>query len=82
LSESRMDCKPRANNGLLRMELSTSCEGCFSCVAACPTGALESSSPGPRFNEAACTGCGLCVEFCLEDAIRIHPKGEAVDGGG
>ena len=65
-----------------RMELSTSCEGCFSCVAACPTGALESSSPGPRLNEAACTGCELCREFCLKGAIRIHPKGEAANRPG
>jgi ferredoxin len=65
-----------------RMELSTSCEGCFSCVAACPTGALESSSPGPRFNEAACMGCELCREFCLKGAIRIHPKGGAANGLG
>ncbi len=64
-----------------RMELSESCDGCFGCVAACPTGALESSSHAPRFNEVACTGCGLCVEFCLEDAIRIRPKGGAADGG-
>ena len=65
-----------------RMELSTSCEGCFSCVAACPTGALESSSPGPRHNEAACTGCELCREFCLKGAIRIYPKGEAANRPG
>jgi len=65
-----------------RMELSTSCDGCFGCVAVCPTGAFESSSQGPRFNEAACTGCELCSEFCLEDAIRIHPKGEAANGLG
>ena len=29
-------------------------------MAVCPTGALESSSPGPRLNEAACMGCELC----------------------
>lgn len=65
-----------------RMELSASCDGCFGCVAVCPTGALESSSPALRFNETACTGCGLCIEFCLEDAIRIHTKGEVADGLG
>jgi len=65
-----------------RMELSTSCEGCFSCVAACPTGALESSSPGPRLNEAACMGCELCGEFCPNGAIRIRPKDEVASGPG
>lgn len=65
-----------------RMELSESCDGCFGCVAVCPTGALESASQAPRFNEAACTGCELCSEFCANGAIRIHPKGEAADGGG
>ncbi|MDA8122630.1 MAG: 4Fe-4S binding protein [Deltaproteobacteria bacterium] len=65
-----------------RMKLSTSCDGCFGCVAVCPTGALQSSSQGPRFNEVACTGCELCVEFCLEGAIRIHPKSEAAGGLG
>jgi len=65
-----------------RMELSISCEGCLGCVAVCPTGALESSSKVPRLDEAACTGCRLCTEFCLKDAIRICPKGEAADGLG
>jgi ferredoxin len=65
-----------------RMELSESCDGCFGCVAVCPTGALESSSQAPRFSEAACTGCELCSEFCLKDAIRIHPKGGAANGRG
>lgn len=65
-----------------RMELSTSCDGCFGCVAVCPTGALESSSQAPRFNEMACTGCELCSEFCLNDAIRIRPKGEVANGLG
>ena len=65
-----------------RMELSESCDGCFGCVAVCPTGALESSSQVPRLNEAVCTGCELCSEFCTNGAIRIHSKGEATGGGG
>ena len=65
-----------------RMELSESCDGCFGCVAVCPTGALESSSQAPRFNEAACTGCELCSEFCESGAIRIRPKGGAAGGLG
>jgi len=65
-----------------RMELSESCDGCFGCVAVCPTGAIESSSQAPRFNEAACTGCQLCSEFCLKDAIRIYPKGGTAGRGG
>ena len=65
-----------------RMELSESCDGCFGCVAACPTGALESSSQALRFNEGACTGCELCSEFCANGAIRIRPKGGAAGGLG
>jgi ferredoxin len=65
-----------------RMELSISCDGCFCCVAVCPTGALESSSQAHRFNEAACTGCELCTEFCANGVIRIRSKGGAAGGPG
>ncbi len=64
-----------------RMELSTSCDGCFGCVAVCPTGALESSSQVPRLNEAACTGCELCSDFCENNAIQICPKDRDASGG-
>jgi ferredoxin len=65
-----------------RMELSEMCDGCFGCVAVCPTGALESSSQAPRFSDAACPGCQLCSEFCANGAIRIRPKGEVANGRG
>ncbi len=65
-----------------RMVLSESCDGCFGCVAVCPTGALESSSQAPRLDEAGCTGCELCSEFCANGAIRIPPKGEDADRRG
>ncbi|TFG60960.1 MAG: hypothetical protein E4H29_01260, partial [Deltaproteobacteria bacterium] len=31
--------------------------------------------PLPRFDPERCTGCGLCAEFCLSDAIRMDPAG-------
>jgi ferredoxin len=51
--------------------ISDSCTVCQGCVAICPTGALLTDFPDerPRFDTERCTGCGLCVEFCLDDAL-------------
>lgn len=60
-----------------------SCDGCLGCVATCPTGALSESRvdgpepSSPRFDPERCTGCGLCAEFCLSDAIRVERPGPA-----
>lgn len=50
---------------------SGTCTACHGCVAICPTGALLTDSPDapPRFHTRNCTGCGLCAEFCLDDAL-------------
>ncbi len=49
------------------------CTKCQGCVAICPTGALHgaSSEETPVFDQLRCTGCALCVEFCLDQALRI-----------
>jgi ferredoxin len=49
------------------------CTQCQGCVAICPTGALQTESQveQPRFDPLRCTGCGLCVEFCLDGAISL-----------
>jgi len=49
------------------------CSSCQGCVAICPTGALQTRSgeEPPVFDQALCTGCDLCHEFCLEGAVRI-----------
>ncbi len=44
------------------------CEGCNSCVEACPHGAL--SAPGER-DTAACVGCGTCVSACAHSAREL-----------
>jgi len=50
------------------------CHQCDPCpaVAACPTGALTRSSRGViEVDEAACTGCGACVDACTLDAVHL-----------
>lgn len=49
------------------------CTTCHGCVAVCPTGALLTDSPDdtPRIDPQRCTGCGLCVEFCLDGAAEL-----------
>jgi ferredoxin len=49
------------------------CSRCHGCVAICPTGALKTEQPDdqPLFDQSACTGCGLCHEFCLDNALHL-----------
>nr|WP_298248488.1 4Fe-4S dicluster domain-containing protein [uncultured Halomonas sp.] len=51
------------------------CTLCFACVSNCPTPALATGDDTPMlsYREADCVQCGLCVEACPEDAIRLVP---------
>jgi ferredoxin len=51
------------------------CSACQGCVAICPTGALqtEQSDAPPQFDQKLCSNCGLCAEFCLNEALQINP---------
>lgn len=44
---------------------------CDYCVRACPEQALFIKDGLPVIDEAACTGCGLCVTGCIEDKKGI-----------
>lgn len=56
------------------VDCSDACTMCAACVAICPTGALEQvpEKHRLRFNPLRCTGCGVCAEFCRQDAIQVN----------
>lgn len=59
-----------------------SCDGCASCAAICPTGALkegEDDSSPLLYKAALCTGCGLCQDFCVNDSLRLVPDQDAAN---
>lgn len=74
---SKESLAPAAAAELLDRQLSftPSCTACQCCVRVCPTGALTTVTldQQPEFLQEHCTGCGLCVEFCLEQAIQLSP---------
>ena len=59
------------------LKVSSGCNFCGGCAGICPTGALkntrEEEAKRLQFDWARCSGCGLCLEFCREKAIRLTP---------
>lgn len=56
------------------LSLAETCNLCFNCSRACPTGALEASYGSPPallFHGALCIGCNLCREVCPPQALAI-----------
>ena len=57
-----------------QVSFSPGCTACQGCVAICPSGALTTRDrhQQPDFVPVRCTGCELCVEFCLDRAIQLQ----------
>lgn len=59
-----------------RITFNEACTACQACAAICPTGALrknrEQPDNPPLFTAADCTACGLCVEFCMDQALVLR----------
>jgi len=54
---------------------SENCDGCAACSKVCTTGAMTEKTDGEsnqvEHDPLHCTGCGLCVEFCLNEALQL-----------
>lgn len=47
------------------------CNGCGSCLPACPRGALGRRDGKIGIDRSACDGCGECVRACAPGALRV-----------
>lgn len=59
---------------LAELSFTSQCRSCTACAGVCPTGAIttdDGERPRPVFEGHACTGCGLCVEFCRRGGLLL-----------
>ena len=65
------------------IEINHSCVGCPVCTTLCPTGALgrieKSDGFDIYFRPDICTGCKICQEACLFQAISLSPRIELLN---
>lgn len=55
------------------------CQGCASCLAACPEAALSLADGKVTVDRQRCTGCGRCAAACPERALSVSGKEYTVD---
>ena len=61
------------------MHRDTLCKRCFRCVAVCPLGAISVGPNGIVIDRETCDACGICVDNCPHDAMRLSGKQMTVD---
>ncbi len=55
------------------------CLGLGTCERVCPFGAIHINGNSlPVVDEEKCTGCGICVENCPKEVLRLAPRGMSV----
>ncbi|BEV01168.1 4Fe-4S binding protein [Novosphingobium olei] len=50
------------------------CTGCKLCDIVCPSGAIRMEARRPVIDDAACIGCGRCVDRCPEEIMWMKPR--------
>jgi len=55
------------------------CQNCFSCVAACPTGAQKVVDQTHVFEHELCDACGRCVPECPHGVLKMIGEEMGVD---
>ena len=48
------------------------CDGCATCVEACPSEALCLEEEKIKVDDSACIDCGVCVDECPTEALTLE----------
>jgi Fe-S-cluster-containing hydrogenase component 2 len=74
--KSPEDAKEVLRSYFYTVKVTGHCNLCPGCQGMCPTGALKRKTDGEgekrlMFISSACSGCGLCRDFCKRNAIKV-----------
>lgn len=60
-----------------QLQCDGSCDGCGTCAAACPVGAVSVADGKAKIDYSKCVFCGRCVEACARKAL-VHTNHDAL----
>jgi len=55
------------------------CIHCFSCLEACPIGAIHIRENNPVIDKRKCSLCGNCLETCYPEALKLYGRDMDID---
>ena len=68
---------------VVRYVVKNGCVYCGGCASECPVGAARITNRGAVIDPAKCTGCGVCFENCVAEAIeRVETPEDSLKGKG
>ena len=59
---------------LEKIEINNMCISCDSCRVICPENSILTDGTIYAIDQWSCTRCGLCLEICPTDAIKLKPS--------
>lgn len=54
-----------------KLEINNTCISCDSCRIACPESSIITNGEDYAIDSWSCTRCGICIEVCPIDCIKI-----------
>jgi Pyruvate/2-oxoacid:ferredoxin oxidoreductase delta subunit len=57
-----------------KLEINNMCIACDSCRVICPENSIITNGTKYGIDQWSCSGCGICIEACPTDAIKINEQ--------